>query len=140
MAERSKTYCPLPFIHSHASVNGRWKPCCNSTWSTPTRDSYFIKESSTHHKWFNSVFMERLRSDLLSGVKNSMCDVCWKQEEITGKSIRKRYVDKMGHLADIDNPKIKYLDLKLSNECNLACRMCDYTNSNHRRTEFTSSG
>jgi len=130
MAERSKTYCPLPFIHSHASVNGRWKPCCNSTWTLPTEDSYFVKESSTHHKWFNSIFMERLRSDLLSGVKNPMCDVCWKQEEITGKSIRKRYVDKMGHLADIDNPKIKYLDLKLSNECNLACRMCDYTNSN----------
>ena len=130
MAERSKTYCPLPFIHSHASVNGRWKPCCNSTWSLPSKDSYFVKESSNHQKWFDGEIMEQLRSDLLSGVKNSMCDVCWRQEKITGRSIRKRYVEKMGHLADIDKPKIKYLDLKLSNECNLACRMCDYTNSN----------
>lgn len=130
MAEQSKTYCPLPFIHSHASVNGKWKPCCNSTWTLPTSDSYFLDKSATHQKWFDSEIMEQLRSDLLSGVKNSMCDVCWKQEYISGKSIRTRYIEKMGHMADIDKPKIKYLDLKLSNECNLACRMCDYTNSN----------
>ena len=130
MAERSKTYCPLPFIHSHASVNGMWKPCCNSTWALPIRDSYFMNKFSTHQKWFDGKIMEQLRSDLLSGVKNSMCDVCWNQEDISGKSIRKRYIKKMGHLADIDKPKIKYLDLKLSNKCNLACRMCDYTNSN----------
>lgn len=130
MAERSKTFCPLPFIHSHASVNGHWKPCCNSTWTTPTNESYFLNNSATHQKWFDSETMEQLRSDLLSGVKNSMCDVCWKQEKIAGKSIRTRYVKKLDHLVDTNEPKIKYLDLKLSNECNLACRMCDYTNSN----------
>ena len=130
MAEQSKTFCPLPFIHSHASVNGKWKPCCNSTWAQPQEDGYFLDKSATHQKWFDSETMEQLRSDLLTGVKNSMCDVCWNQERITGKSIRKRYIEKFSHLVNTDEPKIKYLDLKLSNECNLACRMCDYTNSN----------
>ena len=132
MAERSKTFCPLPFIHSHASVNGHWKPCCNSSWKYDTKDGYFVNKKITHQKWFDSEVMEQLRSDLLSGVKNSMCNVCWKDEEHSGRSIRKRYVDKFSHLVneDIHNPQIKYLDLKLSNECNLACRMCDYTNSN----------
>ena len=74
--------------------------------------------------------MEQLRSDLLSGVKNSACDVCWRDEETSGKSIRTRYEEKYSHLVDVHNPQIQYLDLKLSNECNLACRMCDYTNSN----------
>ena len=132
MAERSKTFCPLPFIHSHASVNGHWKPCCNSSWKYDTKDGYFVNKKITHQKWFDGEVMEQLRSDMLSGVKNSMCNVCWKDEEHSGRSIRKRYVDKFSHLVneDIHNPQIKYLDLKLSNECNLACRMCDYTNSN----------
>lgn len=133
MAERSKTFCPLPFIHSHASVNGHWKPCCNSSYRSKDwkKNNHFTSDVN-HQKWFDGEAMEQLRSDLLSGVKNSMCDVCWKDEEASGGSIRKRYVDKFSHLVDddVNNPQIRYLDLKLSNECNLACRMCDYTNSN----------
>ena len=45
------------------------------------------------------------------------------------KHSEKRYIEKFIS-RNTDEPKIKYLDLKLSNECNLACRMCDYTGSN----------
>lgn len=128
MAEQSNTFCPLPFIHSHASVNGHWKPCCNSTHHDIT-DNYFETETS-HIDWFTSQPMNKLRSDMLSGVQNSMCDICWKSESISGKSIRKRYIEKFKDIVDVNNPQIRYLDLKLSNECNLSCRMCDYTNSN----------
>ena len=128
MAERSKTFCPLPFIHSHASVNGHWKPCCNSMYAS--KDNNYFETKTSHLEWFASKQMDRLRSDLLSGIQNPMCDVCWNAEHISGRSIRTRYVEKFSHLVDVNKPKIKYLDLKLSNECNLACRMCDYTNSN----------
>lgn len=127
MAELSKTFCPLPFIHSHASVGGHWKPCCNSShWDTT--DNYF-EHKTTHEDWFNSEKMKQLRSDMLSGEQNKMCDSCWKAEKVSGTSIRKIYVDKFKDLVEVEKPSIKYLDLKLSNECNLACRMCDYTNS-----------
>lgn len=131
MAEQSKTFCPLPFIHSHASVNGKWKPCCNSDWNhtVKTSDSYFINDKN-HQSWFYGPEMDQLRSDMLSGVQNPMCSTCWKMEKTSGKSIRRRYNTRFNQYVDIENPKIKYLDLKLSNECNLACRMCDYTNSN----------
>ena len=63
MAELSKTFCPLPFIHSHASVGGHWKPCCNSDhWDT--KDNYFTTKTNhgdieflvvANTKWFNSL-------------------------------------------------------------------------------------
>ena len=131
MAERSKTFCPLPFIHSHASVNGHWKPCCNSNYHN-TKKNYFEEDRYDHRSWFNSDRMNLLRKNLLNGVKDEMCQLCWNSEKIAGKSIRTRYAknEKFTDLVSTENPKIKYLDLKLSNECNLRCRMCDYTNSN----------
>lgn len=127
MAELSKTFCPLPFIHSHASVGGHWKPCCNSDhWDT--KDNYFTTKTN-HGDWFNSERMKELRSDMLSGKQNKMCNSCWVAESESGTSIRKSYIDKFKDIVEVSKPSIKYLDLKLSNECNLACRMCDYTNS-----------
>lgn len=134
MAEQSKTFCILPFIHSHASVSGHWKPCCNSFYVN-TDKHYFDKEGYTHNSWFKSKRMDQLRKNLLNGIEDSMCDICWKSEKISGESLRTNYLelDRFAQFQNNDrfvkNPEIKYLDLKLSNECNLKCRMCDYTNS-----------
>ena len=122
----SKTYCPIPFIHSHASVSGRYKPCCNSD---VVDGSKYRNTEYNHSEWFEHPEMEKLRNDMLTGVQNPMCDVCWDQEKIGSKSYRHHYIRRFKD-ADINNPKITYLDLKLSNECNLGCRMCDYKSSN----------
>ena len=125
-SKSSKTYCSLPFIHSHASVSGRYKPCCNSD----VIDHWKYRNTEyDYSEWFVHPEMEKLRNDMLTGVQNPMCDVCWGQEKIGHRSFRHHYNRRFKD-ADIDNPKITYLDLKLSNECNLACRMCDYTQSN----------
>ena len=122
----SKTYCPLPFMHSHASASGRFKPCCNSDVIAGWK---YRSTKYNYSEWFVHPEMEQLRNDLLNGVKNKMCDVCWRQEDIGDDSHRTHYIRRFKN-TDINNPKITYLDLKLSNECNLACRMCDYTQSN----------
>jgi len=135
MAIQSKTFCILPFIHSHASVSGHWKPCCNSFYIN-TEKHYFSEDGHTHNSWFKSERMNQLRENLLNGVEDSMCNICWKSEKISGQSIRKNYLQlprfQQYHNNEeiIKNIKIRYLDLKLSNECNLKCRMCDYASSN----------
>ncbi len=127
MAEQSKTYCPLPFMHSHAGLNGKYKPCCNSEsifkWEYHT-------ENLSYDEWFRHPEMNQLRKDLLTGIQNKMCGVCWKQEKAGPNSYRTQYLKKFKD-EDIDhqNPKITYIDMKLSNECNLACTHCDYSNS-----------
>ena len=128
MAEQSKTYCPLPFIHSHAGLNGKYKPCCNSD-SLFNHWDYHI-EKLGYNDWFKHPEMDKLRNDLLKGVKNKMCDVCWRQEETSNTSYRTNYIRKyQNDKIDHKNPKITYIDIKLSNECNLGCRHCDYTNT-----------
>ncbi len=133
MAEQSKTFCVLPFIHSHASVSGNWKSCCNAFHMDLGKNLY-SDNGHTHKTWFESPRMDLLRKNLLTGVRDDMCSVCWKAEDVSGTSIRMRYNngDKFADAIkkiDVDKPKIQYLDLKISNECNLKCRMCDYTNS-----------
>lgn len=134
MAEQSNTFCILPFIHSHASVNGNWRPCCNANYQDYSSDKNYFKDNGyTHKSWFQSDIMNQLRHDMLTGVKNPMCNVCWKAEEMSNNSLRKYYNKKekfQNFDLSYDDLKIQYLDLKLSNECNLKCRMCDYTNSN----------
>ena len=119
------TYCTLPFIHSHASVNGTFKPCCNAEG----RDMPATSMDYTLASWFTGSEMNKLRQDLLHGVRNPMCGRCWRDEDRAGSSIRSRMNEKYAHLANPRRPEIKYLDLKLSNECNLQCRMCDQTQS-----------
>jgi len=58
--------------------------------------------------------------------------VCYDRERNGGLSFRHTYtVDKFKEFVNPDaDEKIKYLDLRFDNTCNLACRMCDPSSSN----------
>lgn len=124
----TKKYCPLPFMHSHADVSGKYKPCCNADIDY---EEVFTEKEYSLSEWFHHPKMDKLRSDLLNEIENPMCSICWDQERIgTDRSFREGYVSRFKNdNVDTKNPKITYLDLKLSNECNLGCRMCNYAES-----------
>ena len=150
----SKTFCVLPWIHSHTSANGTFKPCCNAmgndqprwtsdpnaeeTWYKTdnsdtnvarANDSVSIRRNGyTLSEWFESPYMNKLREDLNNGVQNRMCGRCWRDEARSGSSIRQRMNEKMADLIP-ESPQITYLDLKLTNQCNLKCRMCGPSDS-----------
>ena len=123
----STTWCPLPWVHSHSSAIGTFKPCCNAEGRdnpTSIRNSDYDLTS-----WFHGAEMNQLRSDLNNGVKNAMCGRCWRTEEKAGTSIRTSMQKKFDSIVQ-DKPRIQYLDLKLTNQCNLRCRMCSPSDSN----------
>jgi len=125
--KQSKTWCPLPWVHSHCSAIGTFKPCCNAEGRdnpTSIRNSDYDLTS-----WFHGAEMNQLRSDLNNGIKNSMCGRCWRTEETAGTSIRTSMQNKFDSMVE-DGPRIQYLDLKLTNQCNLRCRMCSPSDSN----------
>ena len=128
MRKNSSTYCPLPFIHSHAGVNRKFRPCCNAYQISDKHDWTYSLDNQTHEEWFTDEMMVQLRKDLLTGKRNDLCKVCWEQEDVGAQSYRQQYIKKYENV-DVETPSIQYLDLKLSNECNLACRMCDYGSS-----------
>lgn len=69
---------------------------------------------------FNDTVFQKLRDDLLNGVKTDVCKTCWKMEENGFFSFRLYSKDK-----DLtDDVKLQKIDLTLSNNCNLSCRMC----------------
>lgn len=129
--KQSKTYCPLPFIHPFLSISGQFKPCCNVIEENPDDLPTLYNSDYTLSTWFHSDQMHQLRSDLNNEIKNSMCDVCWNREDAgLPDSPRKQAIDRFGYLDTSQEPVFKYLDLKLSNICNLQCRMCNGRSSN----------
>lgn len=118
----SKTYCPLFWSHQFIDGTGRVKPCCRFA----TREFSNINDTPIN-KIFNNDRMELLRQNSLNGVSIPGCQRCYTEEDSGKKSLRQRQIEhkQINDSVNFDNPNIKYLELALSNDCNLACRMCD---------------
>ena len=133
MSEKSKTFCILPWIHTHLNTEGDVYPCCVS-WD-PTRSSRvgWLKDNSLE-ELFNNDFMKQLRLDMLAGKERpDVCSSCYNREEGGFRSVRQGYNrDHQEDLKIVDataedgyvEPKIKSWDIRFSNLCNLKCRSC----------------
>lgn len=125
----SKTFCILPWIHITASPSGFYKPCCNT-------HKYFEKEFTADkismQEAFYSEHFNQLRQDLLDGKKPDICHVCWHKEELGIPSYRQAYNSRevFNEILDLENPSLKYIDVKFDNNCNLQCSYCDISSSN----------
>lgn len=119
------TICVLPFMHLSVFQDGKLKPCCIS-------DSFFDENYNDFQNFgelFNNPSYQKLREDLKNGVKNKMCDVCWKKEEYGGRSFRqeknvhfKKQYDELMNGKETND--LVFLDIRFSNQCNFKCRMC----------------
>ena len=78
------TFCVMPFMHFSVFQDGKVKPCCMA--------SDFFEENFNDYVDFEQFYKnesyKKLREDLKSGVKNKMCDACWKTEDRGGRSFR----------------------------------------------------
>lgn len=123
----SDTFCSMAWNHQFIDPTGRVKPCCR--FAERARP----KENNLHQSSLQEIFfgpwMTDVREKMLNGVQVDGCIRCY-QEEASGKrSLRQRYHDNtdlpIDTLVDINRPTIRWLELAISNDCNLACRMCD---------------
>lgn len=121
-----KTFCILPFIHLSLSTNGNIKLCCRS------KSVANINKVSMEDFWFSEK-MNKIRKDVLRGEKIKECKACWDLENNNIVSLREgqniqrgvAYREYVGFfLKNKKNLKIPVLEIKLSNLCNLKCRMC----------------
>ena len=127
----SDTFCTLPWIHVNSTVSGLYRPCCNSN----ARFQFDGKDTDVrvHLKSFKEVFygedMNRIRQQMLNNERPPECSVCYNNEDAGLSSYRQDYnrrENKFLPLVEKDlTPKLKYLDIKFDNKCNLQCRMCD---------------
>jgi MoaA/NifB/PqqE/SkfB family radical SAM enzyme len=125
-------FCVLPFIQTVVRTNGLLSPCCEMIGTDN------IRNVSIQQYW-NSDGMKQLRDQMLNQNNEiSVCNTCYKQEEIAGKSLRTESLSEASHVFlnkkyhkqtleyynynDLDFPK--RLEMHLGNICNLKCLTC----------------
>lgn len=131
----SKTFCMLPFMHIYGSAGGDMVPCCEAQ-EVPLNNP----GESAQRSWNNSNYRE-LRRALANGERPERCSVCWHNEDSGIVSNRQQWEkdnwDTFGDLIkvnddySVNNPPY-WIELKVSNFCNLKCIMCS-THSSYKR-------
>jgi len=126
-AQQSSTFCLLPFMHMATKTDGDLKLCCRS-WPIGN-----VKNASMKELWNSDVYKD-IRRQMLNGERPEQCHACWRHEDIGVRSMRERYnkTRTKRYLKVLDNMQDDYsmpfrlpiIEAKLSNFCNLKCRMC----------------
>lgn len=118
----NKSICAAPWKVLHISPQGNVYSCYESSSSLGN-----IYDTSLSEVWNNQSF-QSLRQKMLDGEFASQCEKCYQKEKVlNGKSLRTQ----LNHELGIEDLRSKiasltpsYLDLALSNTCNLKCRIC----------------
>lgn len=114
--------CALPWMSIETTALGEFRPCClaEESIAKPDGSLYKVANGDTIQDAFDSEYMEQLRNDFLQGNKPDTCKKCWALESAGGYSKRMISNDKFKYT----DKKLRFLDLKLGNICNLKCRIC----------------
>jgi len=134
---KSKTFCMLPFIHIYGSAGGNLVPCCEAQ-ETPLNNP----GESAELAWNNENYRE-LRRALSNDERPERCQVCWHNEDSGIVSNRQQWekdnwdmysetVDVQADYSVLNKPT--WIELKVSNFCNLKCIMCS-THSSYKRVQ-----
>ena len=140
----NETFCIYPFtslalkhFNNKGALEAFW-PCCMmgdpvEGEQNTNRLEIENAQDMTPEEMFNHPRMQLLRDNLLNGVKDTACSVCWKKEEKGIRSFREISIDgltKEKKAQAVKNPRIQEIDISISNQCNLRCRMCAPSLSN----------
>ena len=143
-----KNFCVMPFIHMATTTEGNCRLCCKvskfDTINKPDGTPYNVNVDSVDEIWHSAHYNE-IRDRVLAEEQLPECKTCWREEEIFRSDWSKYKKDELPskrrienqkwlrrektRLTDnwqtvVDDPKIRYFDIRLSNLCNLKCRMC----------------
>jgi len=133
--KNSKSFCMLPYMHIYGSAGGDMVPCCEAQ-EIPLNNP----GESAIESWNNDNYKE-LRRALANDERPERCAVCWHNEDSGIVSNRQQwehdnwntFADKISVNDDysVNNPPY-WVELKVSNFCNLKCIMCS-THSSYKR-------
>jgi len=135
--QSSSTFCMLPFMHIYGTANGNLVPCCEA------QETYLNNPGESAETAWNNDNYRELRRALANGERPDRCDVCWHNEDSGIVSNRQQWEhDNWADFADVIevnddysvNNKPLWLELKVSNFCNLKCIMCS-TFSSYKRSQ-----
>lgn len=140
--ELPKTICMLPWVSIETSPIGSARPCCLADEEiTDNAGNKYDLNQHTLREIYDSEYMQRLRQQFRRGEKPETCNRCW-EEEAAGRTSKRMHtrvrLKELYPQVDWANDKpdqLWFIDLKLGNICNLACRICGSWSSSTWATE-----
>lgn len=128
--------CTYAFQNVDVNSNGDWHVCCKSP---------ALYNKATHptiEDFWNSEKMRNIRKSMLDGKEHPHCNHCWHNEHKGKISYRQHITSRTFGLVNEEQFKqivsdtdietgespvssVKGLEIRLSNLCNLKCRMCN---------------
>jgi hypothetical protein len=132
LIQKGKHFCVLPWIHFHAWPDGKVMPCCVADSNMPVSQ---IKPEESILEMMNSEQYKKMRVDMLNDKPSKECKRCYDLEQIGTWTMRQSHNMRRGmqyrDLIEATNPdgsidefKMKYMDIRFSNVCNMKCRSC----------------
>jgi len=126
-----KNFCILPWIHFHAWPDNKVFPCCIADSTKPIAST----TSESIIKMMNTEEYKQLRLRMLNDEPSDICQRCYDVELLGTWSLRQSQNRVRGnnnlHLVNqtkddgsIEEFKLKYMDIRFSNICNMKCRSC----------------
>jgi len=116
-----ETFCSLPFTEIFLGPDGLIKTCCSA--STPLGSLH----TNTIDEIINSKKAISIRQHILDGKWHSSCKQCQRQESQNARSERESDLERFQtDYGPVDKSffKLRRLDLRWSNTCNLSCTYC----------------
>jgi len=131
-AIKKKSLCALPWLHIHVTPDQNIMPCCIANMENV--DDVRSTMDDGIMDWMNSDAMKKMRLDMLNGEQPNACKTCYHQE-ISMESFRKTTLREYDEFLEeniantnedgsLDEFKMRYLDMRFSNLCNMKCRTC----------------
>ncbi len=149
----SDTFCPLLFQHLATHPHGGVTHCCvadhrNSLSSSRDGDRFYNLNRDTVFDTMNSKSYKKARLEVLEGKKPKACIRCY-AEEAKGMSskrteeiknypeytveVAREATDSDGFMKDV---QLEFVELRLGNVCNVACRTCNPASSSKWRNDY----
>lgn len=151
------TFCPLLFQHLATHPHGGVTHCCIADHRdaiSSSRDNnenghrYYNLNQDTVHDTMNSESFRKARLEVLDNKKPQACMRCYNEEDKGMQSKRlgeiKNYpnytqdvaqsvTDADGYIQDV---QLDFVELRLGNTCNVACRTCNPASSSKWRNDY----
>ena len=115
------TYCKLSHSGLYVGTTGSVRQCCIQKSTDSTVITNWADIDSLSKMYIDDKWLSKVRSDLDNGIQNSACSKCWRAEHSKLLSKRQRVNSNAQYSDQTD---ITTVDLRLSNKCNLQCKMC----------------
>lgn len=119
----SKTFCHVAFreLYFESTTGKKYSSCCQQY--TRGSGNVFSDETFSFEK---DEWLQNLRQQLVDGEQPSTCVRCWDLEQKGFESFRQRWNKHYdAYVPNDSSPVLEVLDVRLSNKCNLQCKMCN---------------